>query len=347
MDAALRRHIERMPKAELHVHLEGSAEVDTLLRLAARNAIALRREEIEAARRPGAYRSFDHFARALLMTVRCLRDLDDFAELAYRHGAAMQRQNIRYAEITWTPQLYGHLRLPLDAILEALNAGRAKAREEWGVEMRWIPDLVRSFPRPALKVQAWAASPAARDGGVVALGLGGPEKEDLAPEIREAFARARAAGLPANPHAGEGAGPASVWSALRDLSAVRIGHGVRAIEDPALVAHLAEHQVPLEVCPTSNVLLQVFPSYEAHPLKRLAAAGCCVTVNSDDPALFGSDLCGEYRHAVDDCGLTLQELEASVLTAVAGSHLPTAERETMLSRFRAEFAALDAGEQTP
>ncbi len=344
MDAATSMFIDRMPKAELHVHLEGSAEADTLLLLAARNGIALSREDIAAARRPAGYASFDHFARALLMTVHCVRALDDFAELAYRHGAAMARQNIRYAEVTWTPQLYGHLRLPLDAVLEALNAGRARACDEWGVEMRWIPDLVRSFPKPALRVQAWAVSPKAREGGVVALGLGGPEDEALAPEIREAFARARAAGLPANPHAGEGAGPASVWTALRELGARRLGHGVRAIEDEALVAHLAEEQITLEVCPTSNVLLQVFPIYAAHPLKRLLAAGCRVTVNSDDPALFGSDLCGEYRHAVADCGLTLAELKDSVLAAVAASHLPDTEREALRHDFEERFEGLDSGE---
>ncbi|GAB4394422.1 MAG: adenosine deaminase [Kiloniellaceae bacterium] len=347
VEGAQKALIDRLPKAELHVHLEGAAEVETLLHLARRNGIALDRENIVAARRPRGYRSFDLFARAFLMTVRCLRGLDDFAELAYRHGAAMQRQNIRYAEITWTPQLYGHLRLPMDAILEALNAGRARARQEWGVEMRWIPDLVRSFPGPALKVQAWAVSPAARDGGVVALGLGGPEGEDLEPDIREAFARARAAGLPANPHAGEGAGPRSVWLALRELGALRIGHGVRAIEDAELLRHLAERQVTLEVCPSSNVLLQIFPSYADHPLKRLLAAGCRVTINSDDPALFGSDLCGEYAHAVADCGITLQQVKDSILTAVDSSHLPAAEKQGLRQDFEAEMARLEREAEVP
>jgi adenosine deaminase len=341
VDAATERFIQHMPKAELHVHLEGAVAAGTLLRLAERNGIALRPEDIAAARRPGGYTSFDHFARAFLMTVHCLRRPEDFAELAYAQGAAMARQNIRYAEVTWTPQLYGHLRLPLDVILEALNAGRAGAREQWGVEMRWIPDLVRSFPRPAPKVQAWAVSDRARDGGVVALGLGGPEQEALAPEIVEAFARARDAGLPANPHAGEGAGPASVWTALRTLGARRLGHGVRAIEDAALIAHLAERQIALEVCPTSNVLLRVFSGYNTHPLKRLVAAGCRVTVNSDDPALFGSDLCGEYRRAVADCGLTREELKAAALAAVAASHLPAAERAALERDFRAGYAALE------
>jgi aminodeoxyfutalosine deaminase len=331
-----------MPKAELHVHLEGSVEVETLLRVAAQNRLDLPRETIEGARRAEGYSSFDLFARALLMTVRSVRSLDDFAFLAYRHGAAMQKQNIRYAEVTWTPQLYGHLRLPAGAILDALNAGRGKARDEWGVEMRWIPDLVRSFPGPALEVQAWAVSPEARDGGVVALGLGGPEQEALAPEIVEAFARARAAGLPANPHAGEGAGPASVWLALRELKAVRIGHGVRAIEDPDLVRHLAERQVTLEVCPTSNVLLKIFASYGTHPLQRLAEQGCRVTINSDDPALFGSDLSSEYRHAVADCGLTLQQLEDAVIAAVRSSHLAPEDRRSMELEFATELAQLKA-----
>ncbi len=346
MDPAVSDFIDRMPKVELHVHLEGAAEVDTLAALAAGNRIDLPRDKIAAARRPGGYASFDRFARALLMTVHCLRRPEDFELLAFHHGRAMQRRNIRYAEITWTPQLYGHLRLPADAMLDALNAGRAQAAEAWGVEMRWIPDLVRSYPGPALQVQAWACSARARDGGVVALGLGGPESEGLAPEIREAFARARAAGLPANPHAGEGAGPPSVWSALRDLSAVRIGHGVRAIEDPALLRHLAETGIALEVCPTSNVQLGIYPSYAAHPLKRLVEAGCRVTLNSDDPALFGSDLGGEYRHAIADCGLSLQQVKDAVMAAVASCHLAAPQRQAMAAAFRAEFERLDRERQS-
>ncbi|MEQ8354591.1 MAG: adenosine deaminase [Kiloniellaceae bacterium] len=330
-----------MPKVELHVHLEGSADVDTLLELAAGNRIDLPRDRIEEARRPRSYASFDHFAKAFLMTVHCIRRLDDFALLVHRHGAAMHRQNIRYAEVTWTPQLYGHLRLPLDDILEALNAGRSRARRDWGVEMRWIPDLVRSFPGPALRVQAWAASNRARDGGVVALGLGGPEAEGLHPDIRQAFARARAAGLPANPHAGEGAGPASVRAALHDLAAVRIGHGVRAVEDPGLVSYLAEHQVPLEVCPTSNILLGIFGNYADHPLKRLLAAGCRVTVNSDDPALFGSGLSSEYRHAVASCGLSLPQLKSTVMAAVSAAYLPESEKHAMARAFHAELVRLE------
>ena len=321
--------IDRMPKVELHVHLEGAAEPQTLFQIAETNGLPLSLAQIESIRRPAAHASFDSFAKAFLLTVQCVRRLDDFALLAFRHGEAMRRQNIRYAEVTWTPQLYGHLRLPLDAILEALNTGRAQAREAWGVEMRWIPDLVRSYPKPALAVQGWACSQAARDGGVVALGLGGPESETLAPEIREAFVRARAASLPANPHAGEAAGPASVWLALRELSAVRIGHGVRSLEDPALLEYLAERPIALEVCPTSNVSLRVCDSYEKHPLKRLLAAGCRVTVNSDDPALFGSDLSREYRHAVEDCGLTVDELWATVIAAANSTYLPHGARKDL------------------
>ena len=184
LEAAITSFVRDMPKVELHVHLEGSIEAETLLALAERNKISLPYATADAVRQAYKFRSFSEFARALLTAVGCIRALEDFSFLVQHLGAAMHRQNIGYAEVTWTPQLYGHLGYTPDEILAALNDGRSEVRRSWGVEIRWIPDLVRSYPQPALKVQSWAVSDSARDGGVVALGLGGPETAVVPPEIR-------------------------------------------------------------------------------------------------------------------------------------------------------------------
>ncbi len=341
LDQGVVSFIREMPKVELHVHLEGTVGPETLQLLAERNRIDLPPALTRAADRPRRFGSFDSFVRVFTATAACLRSLEDFRSLVVGLGRDMGRENIRYAEVTWTPQLHAHLGFGANDILAALNAGRQEVLERWGAEIRWIPDLVRSYPGPALRVQAWACSAEARDGGVVALGLGGPESDaPLDAEIVEAFARAAAAGLPANPHAGEGGGPQSVWATLKALRPRRIGHGVRSIEDEALVRHLADEEIVLEVCPTSNVALSVYPSYEEHPLIVLLSAGCRVTVNSDDPALFGSSLTGEYLRAVDACGLTLDQLQDAVLTAVRATYLSGQAKASMEAGFISAFSDL-------
>jgi adenosine deaminase len=189
-----------------------------------------------------------------------------------------------------------------------------------------------------MPVARWAAS--AMDRGVVALGLGGPEIGHPPELYAEAFEFARLAGLHRVPHAGELAGPASVWGSLRALHAERIGHGVRSSEDPALVDYLREHQVPLELCPTSNLCLGVVPSYAAHPIRRLWDAGLTVTVNSDDPPLFNTDLVREYTVLADHLGFTANDLERLSLNALRASFLPADEKTRLEAEFRAEFVRL-------
>lgn len=344
---ALTDHIAAMPKAELHVHMEGSIAPETLLAIAEANRLRLPFDTIEGAREFYVFRDFAHFAQAFLLGVKCLRREEDFALVVERLGADLAAQNVRYAEVTFTPQFYLGRPYPLDAVLDAMNTGRAKARKEFGVEMRWIPDLVRSYPEPMHQIAEWAAGDKALEGGVVALGLGGPEAGHPAADFEAPFRRAREAGLPANPHAGETDGPDSIRAALDVLKATRIGHGVRAADDPALMRELAARRVPLEVCPTSNLRLNLYSSYAAHPLRMLAEAGCVVTVNTDDPPLFGTSLNAEYRHAVEDCGLTLDQLEDAALNAVTFSYLPERDKADMRNAFAADYARLRAAHGLP
>jgi adenosine deaminase len=223
--------------------------------------------------------------------------------------------------------------------LAAINRARAWAAAELGVTTGLVIDIAREQPaETGLQVADWAID--AMADGVVALGLGGIEAGNPPEKFQAAFARARAAGLPSVPHAGETAGPASIWGALRALDAVRIGHGVRCLEDPALVAELRERQIPLEVCPTSNVCLGVAPSLDAHPLPRLLSEGLYVTINSDDPPMFNTTLTGEYTALARAFQLTADDLERLALNAVRAALLPAAERAAMEATFVAEFARL-------
>ena len=190
---SIESYISALPKAELHVHLEGSTQPETLLELADRNGVKLPASTVEDLRRLYVFRDFDDFIQIYLLIIKCLQKQQDFSDIVYRFGAEMARQNIRYAEVTWTPQFYvkGDNQMPFPVLLEALNDGRERARREWGVEMRWIPDIVRNMPQYMHEVAEWVSSPAARDGGVVALGLGGFEVGYPPEQFEEPFRYAR------------------------------------------------------------------------------------------------------------------------------------------------------------
>lgn len=335
----LRSQICRMPKVELHVHLEGSIRPATLLALAEHNGVILPATDVEGLRRFYHFTDFPHFIRVYLAISRCLKTPDDFDLIAYEFGADMHRQAIRYAEVTFTPFTnVTNTGLPFDEVLAGLNAGRARAQADFGVEFAWVLDISRDVPDSRHQVAEWAV--AGMDRGVVAFGLGGPEAGHPPEGYADAFATARAAGLHSVPHAGEVAGPDSVWGALGSLRAERLGHGVRSVEDPSLVRYLRDSQVPLEVCPTSNLCLGVYPTYKEHPLRLLWETGLLVTVNSDDPPMFDTDLVSEYQVLVDHMGFTIAELEQISLNAVRASFLPAERKAAMELEFRQEYEQL-------
>jgi len=317
----LYEYIKAMPKAELHVHLEGSIQPATLLKLAKRNGVSLPAADVSG------LKDFYHFRP------------DDYQLIAYEFGSECARQNIRYAEATFSIatnlQMTG---LPWRAILDGLNAGRKQARDEFGVELRWILDIVRNNPETAEQVLDIAL--AARELGCVALGLGGSEADFPAGLFTAVFKKARQAGLPSVPHAGELSGPKSIWTAVDQLHAVRLQHGVRSIEDQELVQTLAQRQISLDICPTSNICLNVYPDFSSHPLRRLWDLGLLITIGSDDPPMFNTDLNQEYKILVDHFGFSVEELEQISLNGLRASLLPKAQRERMEMEFKAQFKRL-------
>lgn len=292
----------QLPKAELHVHLEGSIEPETLHELDPATPI-------DEFRTLYQYPDFDAFLKAFGAVGKRLRTPDDYALVTRRLLECLDAQNVRYAEIIlaagvvlWKEQDFAPI---FDAVCEAA-AGSP-------VEVRWILDAVRQFGiEPAMKVAELAA--ARIDRGVVAYGIGGSEERGPASWFKDVFAFARRAGLRLTAHAGESMGPESVWAAL-ELGAERIGHGIRAIEDPVLLAHLSDRNIPLEICITSNLVTGVVKRLEDHPVRRLYDAGVPIVLNTDDPAMFRCSLVEEYRLAARAFGFTEVELHSIAANA--------------------------------
>lgn len=343
----LAAYVQRAPKAELHVHLEGSIQPATLLTLAERNGVALPAQSVAELQQWFTFRDFNHFIEIYFAITGCLKTQADYELIAYEFGANMARQNIRYAEVTFTPSSHYHLLgLAHDVYFAGLTRGRERARADFGVEMRWVFDLVRGIADEDLSRRACdytvAVAKESMGDGVVALGLGGAEQIGPPERYIAWFDQARSAGLHSTPHAGETVGPASVWGALRVLGAERIGHGVRAIEDETLVNHLAAQQIPLEVCPTSNLRLGVYPALAGHPLPRLHAAGVPVTINSDDPPLFNTTLNDEVALLHSTFQFDLETINTILLNGVRYSFLPAEQKQAMEAEFRAEMTRLQA-----
>lgn len=336
----LETFIQAMPKVELHVHLEGSIQPETLLTLAQRHQVNLPATTVEGLRTWYTFTDFPHFIEIYLAISSCLRTPDDIELIAREFLAGQAAQHIRYSEVTYTP--YTHYRwrgLAFQDQLAALKRARAWAETEYGVTMGLVLDISRDISaEEGLPTAEWAIS--AMGEGVVALGLGGPEVGHPPEKFTQAFELARAAGLPSVPHAGETAGPESIWGAIRALHAVRIGHGVRCLEDPALVAELRQRQIPLEVCPTSNVCLKVVPDLAGHPLPHLLAEGLYVTLNSDDPPMFNTTLTQEYLDTARTFKFDAETIEQLVLNAVRGSLLPPNRRQALEQEFIVELARL-------
>ena len=292
---SLSTFVAGLPKAELHVHHVGSASLRTVAALAARHPGVVPGDPDEL-RRFFAFRDFAHFIEVYLAVVDLVRTPDDVRLLTYEVARDMHSQALRYAELTCTPYTSVLRGIPIEAYTEAIEDARVAAERDFGLVLRWIYDIPGESGIPAADATLEYALQHRTD-ALVGFGLGGPEIGVPRPQFQPHFDAARAAGLRSVPHAGETTGPETVWDALRLLGAERIGHGTSSAQDPALLAHLAEHGIPLEVCPSSNVATRAVASLEEHPLVAFRDAGVTVTINSDDPPMFGTSLNAEYEIA--------------------------------------------------
>ena len=285
------------PKIELHVHLEATVSPARLLEIARRNDVRLPANTEAGLARFCRFKGFDHFIRVWIKTTKALRHERDFHQIVMDYAADLAAQGCSYAEALFSPSEPMVRGTPWQESFEGYCGGADEAREVHGVDIRFTPDITRDFPAEiAEQLVGWAVR--FRERGVVGLSLGGSEHRYPPELFARPFALAREGGLKAAPHAGEVAGPASVRGALDALHADRLRHGVRAVDDPALLAEIAARGIVCDVTPTSNVLLGVAPSLAEHPLPRLLAAGVKCSISSDDPVLMGTTLSRDCAAAV-------------------------------------------------
>ena len=343
----IRQFIQTMPKAEIHIHLEGAIQPETVLKLAERHQMLdkLPSTDVEELKQWFTFTDFPHFVQIYMTIQNMLRSAEDFSLIAYENGADMAAQNIRYREITFTAYTHTDFQdkgLVIEEIMAGLENGRSRAKQDFGVEMRWVFDIPRNLsfpnrdgitydPRPAKKTLAYAI--VGMDHGVVGFGLGGNEVNAPPEPYAHTFAEAKAAGLLSVPHAGETMGPGSIWGSLRELQADRIGHGVRSIEDPELIATLKEKQIPLEINPTSNERLHIYPNMAAHPFRKLDEMGLLVTVNSDDPPLFNTNLVQEYEVLATQFGYDEANLARIARNAFTAAGVESDVKQQLLAEF--------------
>ena len=304
--------VAALPKVELHLHLEGSLRAPTMFRLAERNDVDLGVDSPAGLEERYVYDSFDDFLRLFLAGLEVLKTGEDFADVTEALAGELAEQNVRYAEITTTPFNHHRRGIAMSEYAEGLDEGRRRALD-LGVEIGWVCDIPRELEPPDLGFTADYITGPTAPAGVVALGLGGPEPGFPPQLFTDSFARAKAAGLGSVPHAGETGGPENVRTAVEELGADRIGHGIRSVEDAALMGMLAERQIMCEVSMTSNVALGVVTSIAEHPVTQLMAAGVPVSINTDDPAYFRTDLTAELELAKTAHGIDVARAQSWAL----------------------------------
>jgi adenosine deaminase/aminodeoxyfutalosine deaminase len=308
---------QQLPKAELHLHLEGSIEPETLRELAPDLSLDEIRAHYE-------YPDFAGFLGSFEWVTRHLQTPEHYALITRRLLEGLAGENVRYAEIIHSTGMVLWRKQDPAAVYDAIRA----AAEGASVEVQWIVDAVRQFGVEHVSRVAEFATSRVND-GVVAFGIGGDEARGPARQFREAFRSARTNGLRLTAHAGETTGPESIWEAL-EIGAERIGHGFRAIDDPALVRHLRDHDIPIEVCLSSNVATGAVANLREHPIRRLFDAGVPITLNTDDPAMFHTTLTAEYELAARELGFSEEELRGIAENAFRYAFRRVAPKTTSL-----------------
>jgi aminodeoxyfutalosine deaminase len=325
--------IVTLPKAELHLHLEGAIDPSTLLELRQRHGKPSSLADIEQLY---TYQDFNGFLMAFKAVTEDLRTADDYELITYRLMERLKAQNVLHAEVyvsvgvcLWRKQDFG-------AIFEGLDRGRQNGERDFGVSLLWIFDAVRQFG-PVAAREVFEVAARHRERNVVAIGLGGDELKGPPELFRDAYAYAAENGLHLTAHAGENAGSESVWGAL-NLRAERIGHGLTAAQDPELVEELSTRQVPVEICLTSNLRTGSCPSLSVHPVRQYFDQGIMITLNTDDPAMFRTSLAREYQLAQQSFGFTEEHLRELARNSFEASFLPAEKKLTFLNLFDAAAA---------
>jgi len=324
--------IRELPKAELHVHVEGCLEPELLFTLARRNRVRVGFRSVEELRAAYRFTDLQAFLDLYYAGAATLVTEQDFYDLTSAYLRKANADRVRHVEMFFDPQAHTARGVPFEAVITGIHGALEAGRERYGI----TSGLILCFLRHLSEEQAMEALSAALSfrAWLVGVGLDSSEVGHPPTKFTRVFARARAEGLHVVAHAGEEGPPDYVRQALDLLGAERIDHGVRALEDPALVERLARSQVPLTVCPLSNVKLHLFPSIEAHNLKRLLDAGLMVTINSDDPAYFGGYLADNYLAVQKAFELTREDIQRLAANAFVASFLAEEQKRALLEELR-------------
>jgi adenosine deaminase len=334
----LKDRLHSMPKFELHVHVEGAADADTYFSIAQKNNISLPVRSRQEWQRFFEFRDFPHFIEVYLAAVGCLQSTGDYGQLIDNFFKHQAEQNILYTEAYLSATFIVEQFDDEDA-LDAIEAAVLAGQEKYGCVVNLIPDIARMIPESQQRVLEFVIKGKQR-GLFIGIGLGGVENGFPPSLFTETYEEARRAGLRTVAHAGEADGPESIWGAIDDLKVERIGHGVRCIEDPALVDALRVRQIPLEVCPVSNYCLGIVKQGEKHPIREMFDAGLNCCVNSDDPAMFSTSLVNEYEMLASS-GFDWPELRQLNLNAMEAAFLNDTEKNHYRDLIRRWESALD------
>jgi adenosine deaminase len=331
-----RSWFERIPKVELHLHLEGAIPHPALWELVQKYGGDPSVPTLDALTARFTYRSFSEFIDTWVWKNTFLRQYEDFEFIAEAVAKDLVGQNIRYVEAFYSPGDYLSRGLQPQRLTQALRTGLDHCKE---VKVALVADLIRDHG-PERGAKMLRAVNEVRDFGVVGVGIGGSESEFPPEAFEKVFRQAREMGFHTSAHAGEAAGPESVWGALRALRVDRIGHATRAVEDPKLVDYLAEHRIPLELCPLSNVMTRVLDSIKEHPARLYFERGIPLSINTDDPKMFGNSLTDEYLALETELGFSRLEIESVILQGIKTSWLSKEGKEELTGQFESEIAAL-------
>jgi len=327
--------LKALPKAELHVHLDGSLRPDTLLQLATERGVLLPTNDLEALGRHMVVadaRGLEDYLERFELTLSVMQDASALERVSFELVEDCAAENVRYVEIRFCPALSTRTGLDAQEVLDAMLRGMDRASATFGVRARAIVCALRTTD-PSVSVEMAELAAANRDRGVAAFDLAGAEAGYPVDEHVEAFAIARQAGLPITVHAGEGYGSASIRQAIELAHADRIGHGTRLLEDPELLAVVKERGIPLEVCVTSNVQTRVAKTYESHPVRRYVKEGVAVVLCTDNRMMSGVTLTDEYATLRDHLGFTADELHHLARASFEHAFAPAGERAAMLAEF--------------
>jgi len=321
---------EELPKIELHVHLEGAIPYRALFDLLQKYGGDPSIPNLDALKKRFEFKDFQQFIEAWSWKNQFLREYEDFEYIARLTASDLANQNIRYAEMFFSPSLFVRHGLKVNELTHAVRKGLSKVPE---IEVSLIADLVRDYG-PEFEMKTLKELNDVREYGVIGIGIGGSEHQFPPGPFETLFYNARQLGFHTNAHAGEAAGPRSIWEAINRLHVQRIGHGTRVLEDPQLLAHIADNKIPLELCPISNVRTGVVNHISEHPIKKYYQQGLMISVNTDDPKMFNTSLADEYRILVKECGFSRRDICQILLTAIESSWLPREKKMSLVKVFQ-------------